>query len=119
MKVLYVLPVLCQHCDDAPCMAACQAKAIYKREDGLVIIDPAKCTGLKSYVDACPYGAIYFNETLSWPRSAPAAPICSIAVLARTTCVDACPTRAIKFMEEAEAKNLIGKADPQPPNSRS
>ena len=39
--------------------------AIYKRDDGLVIIDPDKCTGCKTCVDACPYDAIYFNEDLN------------------------------------------------------
>jgi Fe-S-cluster-containing dehydrogenase component len=34
------IPKLCHHCDDAPCVAVCEAEAIYKREDGLVIIDP-------------------------------------------------------------------------------
>ena len=48
VKVAY-LPILCNHCDDAPCMAACPVEgAIYKREDGLVIIDPVKCTGCKN-----------------------------------------------------------------------
>jgi len=65
VKMSYV-PVLCMHCDDAPCIPACPIEgAIYRRDDGLVIIDPKKCTGCMNCVDACPYGCIYFNEDLN------------------------------------------------------
>ena len=56
---------MCQHCEDAPCMAACKNGAFYRREDGLVILDPDKCRGTRSCMDACPYGAIYFNTDLN------------------------------------------------------
>ena len=42
------LPLPCMHCDDAPCLTA--DGAVYKREDGLVIIDPVKAKGLKEIV---------------------------------------------------------------------
>ena len=65
VKVAY-RPHLCMHCDDAPCMNVCSVEgAIYKRDDGLVIIDPNKCTGCRNCMDACPYGTIYFNEDLN------------------------------------------------------
>jgi Fe-S-cluster-containing dehydrogenase component len=64
VKVAYI-PTGCMHCDDAPCINACTDNAIYKREDGMVIIDPQKCTGQQLCIDACPYGAIYFNNTLN------------------------------------------------------
>ena len=63
---MHYQPVLCMHCDNAPCMAACKIEgAIYRRKDGLIIIDPVKCTGCKNCVDACPYKTIYFNEGLN------------------------------------------------------
>ncbi len=46
------LPLPCQHCDDAPCLTA--DGAVYKREDGLVIIDPVKAKGRKEIVDELP-----------------------------------------------------------------
>ena len=67
MDVVY-LPVMCQHCDDAPCMAAAKNDAITKRDDGIVVIDPVKAKGQKAIADACPYGAVKWNEELQVPQ---------------------------------------------------
>ena len=54
LKVAY-RPNLCMHCAEAPCVKACPIEgALYYREDGLVIVDPVKCTGCRLCVDACP-----------------------------------------------------------------
>jgi len=68
MDVNYV-PVMCQHCDDAPCVAAARNDAVTKRPDGIVIIDPVKAKGQRQIVDACPYGAVHWNEELDLPQS--------------------------------------------------
>lgn len=62
------LPVMCQHCDDAPCMKSAKNGAVTKRADGIVIIDPVKSKGQKELVEACPYGAIWWNEDLQIPQ---------------------------------------------------
>jgi len=62
------LPVMCQHCDEAPCIAAAKNGAASKRADGIVIIDPAKAKGQKELIDSCPYGAIWWNEELQVPQ---------------------------------------------------
>ena len=62
------LPVMCQHCDDMPCMKAAKDGAVRKREDGIVIIDPVKAKGQRQIVDACPYGAIWWNEEKQLPQ---------------------------------------------------
>ena len=49
---------ICQHCEDAPCIAACNANAIYRRQDGIVIIDPTKCRGNQLCLQACPYDSM-------------------------------------------------------------
>ena len=62
-------PVMCNHCDDAPCMQAAANNAINKREDGIVIIDPEKSKGQKQIVDACPHGATHWNDELQIPQA--------------------------------------------------
>ena len=50
------IPILCMHCDDAPCMAACPPKvaAISKDEvSGAIIIDNNKCTVCEKCIEAC------------------------------------------------------------------
>ncbi|MFP6712345.1 MAG: 4Fe-4S dicluster domain-containing protein [Rhodospirillales bacterium] len=63
------LPEMCQHCDDAPCIKAAENEAITKRPDGIVIIDPVKSKGQRHLVEACPYGAITWNEEKDIPQS--------------------------------------------------
>lgn len=62
------LPVLCNHCDDAPCMRV-GGDAIRKREDGIVIIDPVKAKGRRDIVSSCPYKAIVWNEEQQLPQN--------------------------------------------------
>ncbi len=63
------MPVMCNHCDDAPCMKAAKNGAVTKRADGIVIIDPVKAKGQKAIADACPYGAVSWNEELQLPQA--------------------------------------------------
>jgi tetrathionate reductase subunit B len=111
VKVHY-LPALCNHCDAAACMAACPVEdAIYKRDDGLVIIDPEKCTGCTNCVDACPYQAIYMNEELNIAQKCTGCAHLLDGGWKEPRCVDVCPTLALKFMEEADAQELMKDAE--------
>ena len=111
VKVAY-RPHLCMHCDNAPCMEACKVKgAKYKRDDGLVIIDPVKCTGCRSCVDACPYSAIYFNEDLNIAQKCTGCAHLLDNGWSEPRCADACPTMALRLMDENDAKDLIANAE--------
>jgi Fe-S-cluster-containing dehydrogenase component len=67
VDVAYV-PVMCNHCDNAPCVAK-GGGAVKKREDGIVLIDPVKAKGRKDLVESCPYGQIWWNEELQIPQA--------------------------------------------------
>jgi molybdopterin-containing oxidoreductase family iron-sulfur binding subunit len=51
----------CMHCEEAPCVTVCPAKATYHREDGIVIQDFRRCIGCRYCIVACPYGVRNFN----------------------------------------------------------
>ncbi len=111
VKVAY-RPHLCMHCDQAPCMEACAVPgAIYKREDGLVVIDPVKCTGCKSCVDACPYSVIFFNENLNIAQKCTGCAHLLDSGWKEPRCADACPNLVIRLMDETEAAGLLPGAE--------
>lgn len=56
-----LIPMPCMHCDNAPCVMVCPAKATYRREDGIIVQDFRRCLGCKYCIVACPYGARSFN----------------------------------------------------------
>lgn len=113
---MHYIPLMCGHCENPACMAAAKDGAVYKREDGLVIIDPVKSTGQKQIVDACPYGSIYWNEELQIPQKCTGcAHLLEEGKLPR--CVDVCHTGALKFGEEVEFLNFIQTATVRNPES--
>jgi Fe-S-cluster-containing dehydrogenase component len=94
-------PTLCTHCADAPCMAVAP-DAVYRREDGFVIIDPAKAKGLTELVDACPLGAIYYNETLDMAQKCTGCTHLLDNGWEIPRCVDSCATDALLYVDESE-----------------
>ncbi|RMG54916.1 MAG: 4Fe-4S dicluster domain-containing protein [Acidobacteria bacterium] len=56
------LPLLCNHCEDAPCERVCPTGATYIRPDGIVMVDADKCIGCRACAVACPYLNRHFIE---------------------------------------------------------
>ena len=96
----------CNHCDAAPCIEICPTHALYRRADGIVDFDNARCIGCKSCMQACPYDALYID-----PNSNTAAKcnFCAHRVEQdlNPACVIVCPTQAIIAGDLADpASNL-------------
>lgn len=100
-------PRLCNHCDDAPCAKAAPG-AVKKRDDGIVLLDPMKAKGNKDLVNACPFGAISWNEEVG---AAQKCTFCAHLIddgWKEPRCVHTCPLRALKAikMEDADFEKL-------------
>lgn len=98
------LPVTCNHCDDAPCLKAARDGAVQKRADGIVIIVPEKARGQKQLVEACPYGAISWNEEKQLPQAWPFDAHLLDAGWTQTRGAQVCPTRAIRSLHVEDAE---------------
>lgn len=106
------VPTPCSHCDKPACVAAAKDGAAYKRPDGIVIIDPEKSKGQKQIADACPVGAVYWNEQAQIPQK------CTMCAELlddpdypgfEPRCVEACPNQALVFGDLADPESEISK----------
>jgi nitrate reductase / nitrite oxidoreductase, beta subunit len=95
----FYLQRICNHCTYPACAAACPRKAVYKRkEDGIVLIDQARCRGYRKCVEQCPYkksmyrGATHTSEKCiaCYPRVEGSDPL-SEGVPMETRCMAVCP----------------------------
>jgi carbon-monoxide dehydrogenase iron sulfur subunit len=90
------IPLLCRHCEDAPCMRACQTGALSQDAMTRVVShDPDKCIGCWMCTMVCPYGVI---GRLKEQRVAVKCDRCPERD--EPACVGACPTRALVYSEE-------------------
>ena len=95
----FAVPIICRHCEDAPCIKICPTKALHRKDpNGPVLLEQEFCIGCNYCLVVCPFGAItpsYDYHTvvkcdLCWERLEPGQ---------EPACVAGCPMGAIKFVE--------------------
>jgi [DsrC]-trisulfide reductase subunit O len=95
------LPLMCQHCENPPCVDVCPTGASFKRADGIVLVDKHICIGCRYCMMACPYKARSFvseeheDQVPQVPRGKGCVESCTFCVqrvdAGRTpACVEAC-----------------------------
>lgn len=101
----YHYAATCNHCENPACLAACATGAIYKAEDGTVIIDREMCDGCGNCVEFCPYQVPKIMDDGKAGK-------CDACAYLRAkgenpACVDACPMRVLEFgdLDELAAKH--------------
>jgi Fe-S-cluster-containing dehydrogenase component len=108
VKVSFI-PKPCMHCDDPPCVKASLNGAVYKRPDGIVIIDPEKSAGQKEIVSSCPHRVIFWNEDKNIPQKCTLCAHLLDQGWKEPRCVEACPTGALLFGDLSDPKSEISK----------
>ncbi|MDQ7016864.1 MAG: 4Fe-4S dicluster domain-containing protein [Gammaproteobacteria bacterium] len=117
------LPMMCQHCESAPCVDVCPTGASFKREDGIVLVDKHTCIGCRYCMMACPYKARSFvHEHLTEqkpvaPRGIGTVESCTMCVHrvdkngenTVTACAEACTHDAILFGDLNNPESDISK----------
>ncbi|MEJ2156104.1 MAG: carboxypeptidase regulatory-like domain-containing protein [Desulfobacteraceae bacterium] len=107
-KLSYI-PKPCMHCESAPCVEAAKDGAVYRRDDGIVLIDPEKAKGQDAIVSACPYRVIYWNADSQLPQKCT---LCAHRLdegAKMPRCVESCPTGALVFGDLDDPKSDIAK----------
>lgn len=86
----------CQHCEEAPCIAACPNGSSHRLPNGIVVVNEATCVGCGYCIEACPYEARYLTGE---PRVARKCDLCKDRLLQgrRPACVETCLTGARVF----------------------
>ncbi len=110
------VPILCNQCNEPPCVRVCPTVATYKdKTTGIVVMDSKKCIGCKTCMAACPYNARYFNEET---RAVDKCNFCLDTRLAKgmkdTACVEACPAKVRVFGDISDHESEVYKLVHQP-----
>lgn len=111
---MVMLPRLCNHCAEAPCIPVCPVGATYQRPDGIVVVDADRCVGCAYCVQACPYDARFINAVT---RKADKCTFCAHRVEAGLlpACVESCVGGARIFGDledpDSAVARLVAKGD--------
>jgi molybdopterin-containing oxidoreductase family iron-sulfur binding subunit len=119
-KKITSLPLMCQHCEQPPCVDVCPTNASMKREDGIVLVDKHLCIGCRYCMMACPYDARSFvhedltNQKEYMPRGKGTVESCTLCVHKvdngeQPACVDSVNSDAVIFGDLKNSNSKINK----------
>ena len=125
------IPMMCQHCDDAPCVTVCPTGASFQRDDGIVLVDKHTCIGCRYCMLACPYKARSFiheqltDQVPNTPRGKGTVESCNFCSHrvdrdATPACVEACDQsnhKALVFGDMNDPKSELSLALNEKPHS--
>ena len=106
---VHYITIPCQQCGDAPCMKEAKEDAIYRRQDGIVIIDPVKAAGQKQLVQSCPYEVIFWNEAENLPQKCTFCAHLLDDGWKEPRCVQTCPTGCLNFGDLDDPRSKVSK----------
>jgi molybdopterin-containing oxidoreductase family iron-sulfur binding subunit len=93
------VPILCNHCENPPCVRVCPTQATFKRADGIVMMDYHRCIGCRFCMAACPFGA----RSMNYREPRPFIPKLNLDFPTRTRGV----VEKCNFCEERLAKGIL------------
>ena len=117
-------PVMCQHCENPPCVDVCPTGASMQRIDGIVQVDKHICIGCRYCMMACPFKARSFvhepltDQSVNAPRGQGTVESCNLCAPRIDSgripaCVEACEKAghsAILFGDLKDPDSPISKA---------
>jgi Fe-S-cluster-containing hydrogenase component 2 len=97
-------PLVCQQCEDAPCIEACPENALFRDSRwGNVLVDSDKCTGCAACMDACPAGCLFLDPDRN-------VAICCDLCGGETKCVIFCHSRCLTVADDKDRDRARGLA---------
>lgn len=105
--VAYNISMSCVHCLEPACATICPSQCIWKRDDGIVLIDDNRCSRCRRCESGCPYGAIRYDATSDTLQKCHFC-VDSLDAGLPPACVTACPNRALGFGDYNNLRSLHG-----------
>ena len=104
----FFFPVLCNQCEDAPCVTICPTNTLYRRRDGIVDFNQASCIGCRACMEACPYDQLFIDPNT---HTAEKCNFCANRVenQLQPACVSVCPTECRIFGDLDDPTTEVSK----------
>jgi Fe-S-cluster-containing dehydrogenase component/formate-dependent nitrite reductase membrane component NrfD len=104
----FFFPVLCNQCDQAPCVRICPTSALFKRRDGIVDLHGDSCIGCRACMEACPYDQLFIDPNT---HTAEKCNFCANRIENQLlpACVIVCPTECRIFGDLDDPASAVSK----------